>query len=196
LQIAPLAAAGLSYGIAAPLGGSGFIAAFVGGLVFGGLVRHGRTDITHVSDATGLMLAGVTFVVFGAAALGPALREVDWRIVLYGMLSLTIARMVPVWIASLGTGARWPTVAYAGWFGPRGLASIVFVVLVLDGSNLDHIDTIVVTGVITVALSVFAHGMTAVPLTSAYVRWFAAQPQAPETESRPVQEPPWRRVLG
>ena len=188
LEIIPLAAAALSYGIAAPLGGSGFIAAFVGGLVFGGLARPGRKDVTHVTHAVGLTLAGVTFVVFGAAALGPALHVVDWRMVLYGVLSLTVARMVPVWIASLGTGARLPTVAYAGWFGPRGLASIVFVVLVLDGSDLDNIDTIVATGVITVALSVFAHGMTAVPLTSAYARWFGEQQQPPEMESRPVAE--------
>jgi sodium/hydrogen antiporter len=196
LQIIPLAAAALAYGIAAPLGGSGFIAAFVGGLVFGGLARQGRTDITHVSDAVGLTLAGVTFVVFGAAALGPALHIVDWRIVLYGVLSLTVVRMVPVWLSLLGSGARMPTVGYAGWFGPRGLASIVFVVLVLDGSDLDHIDTIVATGVITVALSVYAHGMTAVPLTSGYVRWYEAQHEAPEAESRPVHDVSWRRTYG
>ena len=196
LQIIPLAAAALSYGIAAPLGGSGFIAAFVGGLVFGGLARPGPIEVTHVSDAAGLTLAGVTFVVFGAAGLGPVLHEIDWRIVLYGVLSLTIARMVPVAIASLGTGARLPTVAFAGWFGPRGLASIVFVVLVLDGSVLDHIDTIVATAVITISLSVYAHGMTALPLTSAYVRWFSAQEQPPEAESRPVQDVPWRRMYG
>ncbi len=196
LQIIPLAAAALAYGIAAPLGGSGFIAAFVGGLVFGGLARRGRTDVTHVTDAVGLTLAGVTFVVFGASALGPLLHEVDWRVVVYGVLSLTIVRMVPVWLALLGSDTRLPTIAFAGWFGPRGLASIVFVVLVLDGSDLDHIDTILVTGVITVALSVYAHGITAVPLTSAYVRWFSAQPSEPEAESRLVQEPPWRRSGG
>jgi sodium/hydrogen antiporter len=181
-QIVPLAAAALAYGIAAPLGGSGFIAAFVGGLVFGGLFRKDR-DIGHFSESTGLTLAAVTFVVFGAAALGPALHVVDWRIVLYGILSLTVARMIPVWLSLLGSGARLPTVAYAGWFGPRGLASIVFVVLVLDTSDLDHIDTIVATGVITVALSVYAHGMTAVPFTAAYARWFASQPRALEAES-------------
>jgi NhaP-type Na+/H+ or K+/H+ antiporter len=193
LQIIPLSAAALSYGIAAPLGGSGFIAAFVGGLVFGGLAPRSRADITFVTDATGLTLAGVTFVVFGASALGQALGDVDWRIVLYGALSLTVIRMVPVWIALRGTRARPPTIAYAGWFGPRGLASIVFVVLVLDGSDLDHIDTLVTAAIITIALSVYAHGVTAVPLTSAYARWFAAQPQPPPTESVPATEVPWRR---
>ena len=77
----------------------------------------------------------MTFVVFGAVALGPNLHVVDWQIVLYAVLSLTVIRMVPVWLALLGSGARPPTVAFTGWFGPRGLASIVFAVLVLEGSS-------------------------------------------------------------
>ena len=193
VQVIPLAAAALAYGIAAPLGGSGFIAAFVGGLVFGGLRRREDSDVGYLTDATGLTLAGVTFVVFGAVALGPALHDVGWQIVLYAVLSLTILRMAPVWLSFMGTGARKPTVAFAGWFGPRGLASIVFAVLVLEGSELEHVDLLVVTAIITVALSVFAHGMTAVPLTTAYARWFDAQAQPPPMESRPAPELPWRR---
>jgi NhaP-type Na+/H+ or K+/H+ antiporter len=196
LQVIPLAAAGLAYGIAAPLGGSGFIAAFVGGLVFGGLRRSGGREITYLTDTTGLVLAGVTFVVFGAAVLGPQLHVVDWQIVLYAVLSLTIIRMGPVWLALRGSGARSPTVAYTGWFGPRGLASIVFAVLVLEGSELEHIETMTATVAIAVALSVFAHGATAVPLTTAYARWFDAQPQPPPMESLPAGEQPWRRPLG
>ncbi len=195
LQVIPLAAAALAYGIAAPLGGSGFIAAFVGGLVFGGLRRRDGEEVTFLTDATGLTLAGVTFVVFGAAVLGPALHEADWRIVLYAVLSLTVIRMVPVWLALRGTGWRLPSVAYAGWFGPRGLASIVFAVLVLEGSELAHIETMIAASVITVALSVFAHGASAVPLTDAYIRWFETQPQPPPMESRPALELPWRRRL-
>jgi NhaP-type Na+/H+ or K+/H+ antiporter len=193
-QVIPLAAAGLSYGIAAPIGGSGFIAAFVGGLVFGGLARQGRSDITYLTDATGLTLAGVTFVVFGAVALGPALHELDWRVVLYAVLSITLLRMAPVWLSLLGSHARPSTVAFVGWFGPRGLASIVFAVLVLEGSQLEHVDLMVVVATVTVALSVYAHGITAVPLTSAYVRWFAANPLPPAMESQPATEQPWRRT--
>jgi NhaP-type Na+/H+ or K+/H+ antiporter len=115
---------------------------------------------------------------------------------IYAVLSLTVVRMAPVALALLGTRTSRPTVLFMGWFGPRGLASIVFVVLVLDGSDLDHVDTLVATGVITVALSVYAHGLTAVPLTTAYVKWFAAQPRAPEAESRPVHEQPLRRSGG
>jgi NhaP-type Na+/H+ or K+/H+ antiporter len=193
LQVIPLAAAALAYGIAAPLGGSGFIAAFVGGLVFGALELRGRSDITFLTDTTGLVLAAVTFVVFGASALSDALHVVGWQIVLYAALSLTVIRMLPVWLALHGTRARPPTIAFAGWFGPRGLASIVFAVLVLEGSELEHVDLMIATAVITIAMSVFAHGATAVPLTTAYVRWFEAQPQPPEMESLPAAEIPWRR---
>ena len=195
LQVIPLAAAVLAYGIAVPLGGSGFIAAFVGGFVFGGLRRRDGSEVTSLTDATGLTLAAVTFVVFGAVALGPALHEADWRIVLYAVLSLTVIRMVPVWVGLLGAGWRLPSVAFTGWFGPRGLASIVFAVLVLEGSELEHIETMTAAVAITVALSVFAHGATAVPFTTAYVRWFGSQPQPPPMESLPAHEQPWRRRL-
>jgi sodium/hydrogen antiporter len=195
LQVIPLAGAALAYGIAAPLGGSGFIAAFVGGLVFGALHRREDSEVTYLTDATGLVLAGVTFVVFGAVALGPNLHAVDWRLALYAVLSLTGIRMVPVWLALLGSGARPPTIAYTGWFGPRGLASIVFAVLVLEGSELQHIETMIAAVAITVALSVFAHGVTAVPLTTAYARWFDAQSRPPPMESRPASEVPLRRMI-
>ena len=140
MQVIPLAAAGLSYGLAAPLGGSGFIAAFVAGLVFGRLQRSRDGAVTYLVDSGGQVLNAVTLIVFGAIALGPALGDVDWRIALYAVLSLTVARMVPVALAFVGLRARRPTVAFVGWFGPRGLASIVFAIIVLEGSALEHVE--------------------------------------------------------
>ena len=89
-------------------------------------------------DETGELLNGVTLVVFGAALLWPTLEGLTWRIALYAVASLTIVRMLPVAIAMLGTGARRQTVAFLGWFGPRGLASIVFAVLVVEEADLPH----------------------------------------------------------
>ncbi len=193
LQVIPLAAAALSYGIAAPLGGSGFIAAFVAGLTFGFLYRaHDRGEVTYLVDSGGQVLNGVTFIVFGAVALGPALHVLDWRIALYAVLSLTLARMLPVALALAGLHARLPTVAYVGWFGPRGLASIVFAVIVLEGSALEHSHLVVTTVLITVALSVYGHGITAVPLTDLYVRWFARHDKPPAMESEAAHEHRWR----
>ncbi len=110
LQVVPLAGALLGYGLAEAIGGSGFIAAFVGGMVFGGLRRHRGGDVSYLMEQTGAVLAAVTFVVFGAILLGPALRDLTWQIALYAVLSLTLVRMVPVAISMLGTSARRPTV--------------------------------------------------------------------------------------
>jgi NhaP-type Na+/H+ or K+/H+ antiporter len=188
LQVIPLSAAALSFGIAAPLGGSGFIAAFVAGLVFGVLYRPHRGEITYIVDVGGQVMNAVTFIVFGAIALGPALHVLDWRIALYAVLSLTLARMLPVALALLGLHARRPTVAFVGWFGPRGLASIVFSIIVLEGSTLTHVDVVVATVLLTVGLSVYAHGLTALPLTNAYARWYAGQAEPAPMESTPVHE--------
>jgi len=194
-QVIPVAAAALSYGIAVPLGGSGFIAAFVGGLFFGVLVPRRESSVTYLVEVGGQTLSGVTFLVIGAVALGTALGDLDWEIAVYAVLSLTVVRMVPVALGLLGSRARRPTVLYTGWFGPRGLASIVFAIIVLEGSSLAHVDLLVTTAVITVALSVFAHGLTAVPLTNAYARWYEAHTEKPPMEAAPVREQRWRRPV-
>jgi NhaP-type Na+/H+ or K+/H+ antiporter len=109
--------------------------------------------------------------------LGPALAHVSWRILAYAALSLTVVRMVPVAIAMLGTRARAPTVGFVGWFGPRGLASIVFAVIVVEEARLPNSDTIVTATYVTVGLSVIAHGLTAAPLASRYAQWYRSHPR-------------------
>jgi NhaP-type Na+/H+ or K+/H+ antiporter len=192
LQILPVGGAALAYGLAAPLGGSGFIAAFVGGMVFGGLRRRAGGELTYLLEENGELLNGVTLVVFGAAILGPALPDLTWKAVVYAVLSLTAVRMLPVAVAMLGTGARLPTVAYLGWFGPRGLASIVFGVILVDEADLPHTQPILLAILITIALSVYAHGLSARPLTDRYTRWFSAHPKPPAMENVPAEEHQWR----
>ena len=197
LQVVPAAGAALSYGIAAPLGGSGFIAAFVAGMVFGGLGRSDDGEVTYLVDELGELLDGVTFLVFGAVLLGPALGDLTWRIALYAALSLTVVRMLPVAVAMLGSGARRPTVGFLGWFGPRGLASIVFAVIVVEEANLPHTQTILLTTYATVGLSVLAHGLSAVFLTDRYVAWYESHPvdRRPAMESAAAGHHRWRRTL-
>jgi sodium/hydrogen antiporter len=187
VQITPVAGAALAYGIAAALGGSGFIAAFLAGMLFGAL-GHESEATFQFSETVGSLLDGLTFLAFGAVLLGPALSDLSWRIVLYAVLSLTVVRMLPVALALLGTGARRPTSAFLGWFGPRGLASIVFAVIVVEESHLPHVQTILLTTYATVGLSVLAHGLTASPLTDRYVHWFRShQPEhVPKMESVPA----------
>jgi NhaP-type Na+/H+ or K+/H+ antiporter len=192
VQVVPVATAALAYGLATPLGGSGFIAAFVAGLTFGRLRRDEAT--TYLLEELGGLANAVTFVVFGAAIVGPVFANLSWRAAAYGVLSLTVVRMLPVWIALLGTGARRPTVAFVGWFGPRGLASIVFTVIVLDEVQLPYMSTIVVVVVFTIVASVYAHGLSAVPLTAGYVAWYRAHPQdrRPAMESVHAPSQRWR----
>jgi NhaP-type Na+/H+ or K+/H+ antiporter len=188
LDVIPVAGAALAYGIAAALGGSGFIAAFLAGGIFGALAgRDGERAAPFIEQA-GNLLDATTFVLFGAILLGPALTHVTWQVAAYAVLSLTLARMVPVAIAMLGSGAQRATVAFLGWFGPRGLASIVFAVIIVEESNLPHTNTILVTTYAAVGLSVFAHGLTAAPLADRYARWYESHPRAarPPMESAPA----------
>ncbi len=188
-QIIPVAAAVFAYGIAEALGGSGFIAAFTAGALFGLIARENSAGTMRFTEETGALLDSITFLIFGAVLLGPELEHVSWQIALYAVLSLTIVRMLPVALSLLGTGARGPTVAFIGWFGPRGLASIVFAVIVED-THQAHAGTILTACYLTVGLSVLVHGLTAAPLVSRYVAWYraAAGERPPAMESEPVHE--------
>ena len=189
-QILTAASALLAAGIASALGGSIFIAAFTGGFVFGALRGEEGGEVSELVDEGGELFNAVTFIVFGALILGPVLDEVTWRVALYAVLSLTVVRMLPVLLAMLGTGARKPTLAFLGWFGPRGLASIVFAVILLDEAELPHLRSLLLAIAATIALSVFVHGVTARPLTERYVRWWTSHPRdaLPPMESTPAEE--------
>jgi NhaP-type Na+/H+ or K+/H+ antiporter len=190
LQVVPVAGAALAYGLAVWMGGSGFIAAFVGGAVFGAMRGEIGGEVTLFLEETGGLLGAVTFVLFGAVMLVPALHDLSGAVVLYALLSLTVVRMVPVALAMLGAGARPPTVAFVGWFGPRGLASIVFAVILVEDAKLAHESVLLDTIFLTVALSVLVHGVSATPLARRYAAWFAAHPRhAFEAVPAPLQRP-------
>jgi NhaP-type Na+/H+ or K+/H+ antiporter len=172
-QILPPLAALLAYVVALRLGGSGFIAAFTGGMAFGYFSKRHDPPVTSFNEDVGGILAGATWVGFGALAVGMLLPHVTWQVVAYAALSLTLIRMVPVAIALLGTGAQLPTVAFMGWFGPRGLASIVFALIALD-EGIPSRQLLLTTVMMIILLSVFLHGLSSVPLVAAYSRWYAA----------------------
>src|SRR3954447_6630547 len=174
LKVVPAAAAALAFTAADAVGGSGFIAAFAGGMAFGAVGhRHGR-PYGSVLEELGELLGAATFIVFGAVFLGPALGRLSPSIVAYAVVSLTVVRMLPVAVAMLGTSARPPTLAFVGWFGPRGLASIVFAVLIVEAAGtLPHEGVLLTTIYLTIGLSVLAHGVSAAPLARRYASWHA-----------------------
>ena len=196
-QAFTLAVALSAYAAASALGGSGFIAAFVGGMTFGGVSgEHGLRE-TYFTEEVGGLLAAVTWMGFGALAISSALPHITWQIVVYALVSLTVVRMVPVAIAMARSGARVQTVLFIGWFGPRGLASVVFALLALE-RGVPESQTLLTTVVVTVGLSVFLHGLTSGPLVAAYHRWYTAHagshPAA--AEATPARMPRRRRQPG
>ena len=172
------------------IGGNGFIAAFIGGLVFGNTIRHPCTFLFEFMETEGQLLMLITFLVFGAALLPEALEHAEPIFFLYAILSLTIIRMIPIALSLLGTGLRAPSQLFLGWFGPRGLASILFVLLILEESQLPHREELLSITVITVALSILLHGLTAAPFARIYGSLAARMGEC--EENRPVVELPLR----
>jgi NhaP-type Na+/H+ or K+/H+ antiporter len=165
-QLPVVALAVACFAVAQSLGGSGFIASFAGGLLFGWMAKRHKHVLLLAAEGTGDTLALITWVLFGSAVVGKAAGYLSWEVVLYALLSLTLIRMVPVFLALAGTNLRIEEKLFMGWFGPRGLASIVFGVIVLH-ENLPGGGTMVITVVCTVALSIVAHGISANPLIAA-----------------------------
>ena len=195
-QIATLALVFLAFTIADSAEGSGFIATWVAGVTFGRALKDRAPDPALFAEDLGGLLALVSFLGFGAVLLGPLLDDVTWQAIVYAVLSLTVVRVLPVAVSLLGTGMARPTVVFAGWFGPRGLASIVFGLLVAEEALPDG-SVILQAVFVTVALSVVLHGATAVWGANRYGRWYeqatTSDPHLPESDD--VGEPSVRRRL-
>jgi sodium/hydrogen antiporter len=159
-----------AYASALALHANGFIAAFVGGLAFGTAAGRRGEPLVPFVEETGALVSLLVWLAFGAVAVVPAVEGVTWQIVLYAVLSLTVIRMVPVAAALMGTRLGWPTVVLVGWFGPRGLASVVFALLALEELGSPTAGHAVAVITITVLLSVVVHGATADPLATRYAR--------------------------
>jgi len=169
-RLALLAMALIAWALADNVGGNGFIAAFVGGLVVGPTVERVGERLIRFTEAEGQLLNLSVFFIFGVFVVG-LVGSLSWELVLYALLSLTVIRMLPVTLSLLGTRLRAVSVLFAGWFGPRGLASLVLGLIVVEEAPLlagrDEIELVVA---LTVLLSVLLHGVTAAPLSAAYAR--------------------------
>ncbi|WP_421173504.1 cation:proton antiporter [Aeromonas dhakensis] len=154
----------LCFTLAQTLGGSGFIAAFVGGLLMGRKLGEHKHAYLDSCEGYGDLLSVVIWMVFGATLMPMLTELLHWQYWLYAAASLTLLRMVPVWLSLLGTGLKLELKLFIGWFGPRGLASIVFAVMVLQNEPaLLGQRPIIATVLCTIILSVILHGLTANP---------------------------------
>ena len=181
-RIATLAAAIASFALAISFDGNGFIAAFVAGISFGAVLKRDVTPVhvaTELPELLGEVLAMIVWFIFGAALVPVVLDNLGVAIVVYALISLTLVRMLPVWLALLGTGLGTRSALFMGWFGPRGLASIVFALLAIEGLGEGALVEQAVAAVsLTVVLSVVLHGVTAGPLGRRYVRLSHADSEA------------------
>jgi NhaP-type Na+/H+ or K+/H+ antiporter len=171
-RFATLSLALIAFLVASEAGANPFVAAFVGGLAFGAAAKAEREVSVEFTELVGGVLSLALWFVFGAGFVLPAFQSLDVRTAVYAIASLTFVRMVPVAIALLGAGQRRATVMFIGWFGPRGLASVVFALLAVEelGGGDTRVVTVTNTIAITVACSIVAHGMSATPLARRYER--------------------------
>jgi NhaP-type Na+/H+ or K+/H+ antiporter len=185
----------VAYGSAVLIGGNGFIASFVFGIVSGRLMSVGEMEsLDDFAEVENALLMLMTYMLFGMVMLVPAFERLNLTIVIYALLSLTIIRMIPVAISLLGTKLRLLSVLFMGWFGPRGIASILYVLTVVAAEDLAGMDTIYTVAMITIFMSVLAHGVTAAPLSDWYGRRIAKLDEkgAADSEMRQVPEMPTR----
>jgi len=194
-QLAAIGLALLSFALAEAIGGNGFIAAFCAGLVMGNSARSICGPLHEFAEAEGQLLTLLTFMLFGAAMVVPSLEVIGWQGVVYGALSLSLIRLVPVAIRLIGLDLRPSTVLFLGWFGPRGLASILYALLMVEEAELAGGDKIFAITMVTVLISVVAHGVTAVPASRRYASSVEAmENETPERQN--VAEMPLRQRPG
>src|SRR5512132_830165 len=193
-QLVVLALSLLAYVCAVAIGGNGFVAAFVGGLLFGASTSSRMHEPVEFTETVGLFASFFVWTVFGALFVGPVITgDIEPVAILYAVVSLTLVRMVPVAAAVAGVGLRRDTVAFMGWFGPRGLASVVFTLIAVEelhGAG-PVADVIVELATWTILLSVVAHGLSARPLARIYGRHLSGAEDIPELAE--VPEPRIRR---
>jgi sodium/hydrogen antiporter len=189
---AVLALAACAYGCALALHGNGFIAAFTGGLAFGAIGGQRDRQLLPFVEETAALLSVLVWFAFGVVVVVPALENLTWQDGIYAVLSLTVVRMLPVAVALAGTRLGRTTVAFLGWFGPRGLASVVFALLAVEQLPEPTAKSAVAVIAFTVLLSVVAHGVTAEPAAR---RFGPAMARTLGTDGPAIAPLPERRLI-
>lgn len=147
------------------IGGNGFIAAFVAGMVFGNTYRHEIHFIGEFMEGVGQLLTMFAFLIFGALLLPDGLEHMTWGAVVLALLFLTVVRMLPIFVSLMGTGLALREKLFLGWFGPRGIASILFTLIMMDEFDFPGEEELLACVSMTVFLSIILHGISAVPLS-------------------------------
>ena len=154
--------------VAEAVGGNGFVATFVGGLAFGSVRQKSAQSLTSFIEEEGQLFSLIIFFIFGAALLPNAMSHFTTWCVFYALLSLTIIRTLPTMLSLTGTGLSLPGKGFISWFGPRGLASILFLLIAVERDEMGALTEIEAVVYVTVFLSIILHGISAPTLS----RWY------------------------
>jgi NhaP-type Na+/H+ or K+/H+ antiporter len=169
-----LALAGIAFIGSELFGGNGFLSAWTAGLVFGlNSDDEASEPLTRFVAAEGQLLIQASFVLFGAMIVPQIMDPGAALYLLYGILTLTVMRMVPVALVLAGLGLAGTSKTFIGWFGPRGIASILYLVLVVDQEGFTAAGRITDIAAMTILLSILLHGVTATWGVAVYRRWLA-----------------------
>jgi len=182
VKYSPVAVTLLVFAGAEVMHGNEFIAVWVGGITFGYMVRPAIDHIEETSHGISEVLTVVSFFIFGAVILGPVFGRLTWQLIAFGLVSLMLVRPAGVALSMIGTNLRWPSVAFVGWFGPRGIASVILATIVVKEAALPGVSVIVDIMAVTVGLSVYLHGLSAVPGARRYADWYASDTSPDSTQ--------------
>lgn len=165
-----LSSAFAAYYAADAIGGNGFIAAFAAGMTFGNVYKHDLSFITEFMESTGQLVTILAFLIFGAVLLPEGIAHFSVVSVIIAVLFLTVVRMIPVAVSLLGSGTTFKEKLFLGWFGPRGLASVLYVLIVTDEYTIPFAEEVKACVVVTVFASIVLHGITAAPLSRRFAK--------------------------
>jgi sodium/hydrogen antiporter len=158
----------LAFAIAEMVHGNGFIAAFFAGLMLGTKTENIRERVQEFGEAESQAFVLTIFLLFGMILVPIVWQYWDFSVWLYAVLSLTIIRMLPVALSLIGTKLPRFDVLFIGWFGPRGIASVLYLLLMVIKLGSEGFERIISVIVLTVLLSILLHGLTAVPFSKMY----------------------------
>lgn len=184
----------LAFALAETIHGNGYISAFVAGLTLGNSAKHICEGVYDFAETEGQLLTLLTFLFFGSLIVIPTIHSFSLDKLLYAILSLTVIRMLPVMLGLYKDKLNFETILFIGWFGPRGVATILYGILILNTTDLPHKEFIFDTAMLTVVLSVVLHGISAVPWSIAYSRRIASQKVDDYKEFKSVSEMPVKSI--
>lgn len=196
-RLGTIAIAAIAYAAAESVGGNGFVAAFVAGLTIGTTARSLLETTSIFAETEGQLLTLLTFLFFGAVVAGDVLSELSWRTAAYAALSLLVVRPLATALALIGSRLSWSSVAFIGWAGPRGLASIVYAVIIVEAGQISGADEVFSVAAWTIIFSILLHGLSAAPLSRRYGAYVDTvlptdAPERQEVSELPVRLPPRR----